>query len=145
MKYSLSWLTGSWGQDVFERRTSTGSEAFSLWIYLDPNKFQKRRCLNSLIIISLPNVRVNHCHLSNVLHFYYSYLFRPRDLLQCSEKSWEVRSDPCPYRRLGRVFHHLLHCSSEAHGKEALLSRGLKFHSQISAFFKSGIRNLLTR
>ena len=32
-------LLGSLSKDVFERRTSTGSEAFSLFIYLDSNKF----------------------------------------------------------------------------------------------------------
>ena len=30
---------GSLGKDVFEGRTSTGSEAFSLFIYLGANKF----------------------------------------------------------------------------------------------------------
>ena len=30
---------GSLSKDVFERSTSTGSEAFSLFIYLDANKF----------------------------------------------------------------------------------------------------------
>ena len=36
----VSHLTiGSLSKDVFERRTSTGSEAFSLFIYLDSNKF----------------------------------------------------------------------------------------------------------
>ena len=32
-------LLGSLSKDVFERRTSTGSEAFSLFICLDSNKF----------------------------------------------------------------------------------------------------------
>ena len=32
-------LIGSLGKDVFERRTSTGSEAFSLFMCLDANKF----------------------------------------------------------------------------------------------------------
>ena len=31
-------LIGTLSKDVFERRTSTGSEAFSLFIYLDANK-----------------------------------------------------------------------------------------------------------
>ena len=37
-----SWLCdllGNLNEDVFERCTSTGSEAFSLFIYLDANKF----------------------------------------------------------------------------------------------------------
>ena len=31
-------IIGTLNKDVFERRTSTGSEAFSLFIYLDVNK-----------------------------------------------------------------------------------------------------------
>ena len=38
MNLSLT-LIGSLSNDVFERRTSTGSEAFSLFICLDANKF----------------------------------------------------------------------------------------------------------
>ena len=36
---SRAWLLGSLSKDVFERRTSTGSEAFSLFICLDTTKF----------------------------------------------------------------------------------------------------------
>ena len=43
MKYLSSFVSekkiGSLSKDVFDRRTSTGSEAFSLFIYLDSNKF----------------------------------------------------------------------------------------------------------
>ena len=37
--HCLRSLLGSLSKDVFERRTSTGSEAFSLFICLDANKF----------------------------------------------------------------------------------------------------------
>ena len=38
-KFALSPRIGNLSKDVFERRTSTGSEAFSLLICLDANKF----------------------------------------------------------------------------------------------------------
>ena len=37
--YTASGILGNLSKDVFERRTSTGSEAFSLLICLDANKF----------------------------------------------------------------------------------------------------------
>ena len=36
---SVNGILGNLSKDVFERRTSTGSEAFSLFIRLDANKF----------------------------------------------------------------------------------------------------------
>ena len=37
--HPLSYYIGSLSKDVFERRSSTGSEAFSFFICLDANKF----------------------------------------------------------------------------------------------------------
>ena len=39
LKSFCGFVIGSLNKDVFERRTSTGSEAFSLFIFLGANKF----------------------------------------------------------------------------------------------------------
>ena len=49
-------ILGSLSKDVFERRTSTGSEAFSLFICLDANKFV---LLSSLSLIKTIYLRVS--------------------------------------------------------------------------------------
>ena len=60
---------GSLSKDVFEQRTSTRSEAFSLFICFDANKFVSLSFFSLIKTIYTREFQPNHCPMTQKVHF----------------------------------------------------------------------------